>query len=81
MSKPTTKQATTVAPTTKTPVTEAPTVAPTTKNETTGKRVSPELKPTEVIGLTIQEQKAGKVKHMHGVRHRNRLLVNRHIRK
>ena len=63
--QPTTKQATTVAPTTKTPVTEAPTVAPTTKNETTAAG-QPELKPTEVIGLTIQEQKAGKVTYVWG---------------
>ena len=54
--QPTTKQATTVAPTTKTPVTEAPTVA----------AGQPELKPTEVIGLTIQEQKAGKVTYVWG---------------
>ena len=63
--QPTTKQATTVAPTTKTPVTEAPTVASTTKNETTAAG-QPELKPTEVIGLTIQEQKAGKVTYVWG---------------
>jgi len=63
--QPTTKQATTVAPTTKTPVTEAPTVAPTTKNETTAAG-QPELKPTEVISLTIQEQKAGKVTYVWG---------------
>ena len=63
--QPTTKQAITVAPTTKTPVTEAPTVAPTTKNETTAAG-QPELKPTEVIGLTIQEQKAGKVTYAWG---------------
>lgn len=63
--QPTTKQATTVAPTTKTPVTEAPTVAPTTKNETTAAG-QPELKPTEVISLTIQEQKDGKVTYVWG---------------
>ena len=50
---------------TKTPVTEAPTVAPTTKNETTAAG-QPELKPTEVISLTIQEQKAGKVTYVWG---------------
>lgn len=62
----TTKQVTTVAPTTtKTSVTEAPTVATTTKNETTAAG-HPELKPTEVIGLTIQEQKAGKVTYVWG---------------
>ena len=49
----------TVAPTLK------PTVAPTTKNETTAAG-QPELKPTEVIGLTIQEQKAGKVTYAWG---------------
>ena len=49
----------TVAPTLK------PTVAPTTKNETTAAG-QPELKPTEVIGLTIQEQKAGKVTYVWG---------------